>query len=74
MTNDEIIQKNFSRAFRGYDIQEVDAFLDEIVRELELREQAYQMLGMRVKMLTDEVNWLNARIAAMNALLEEKDR
>lgn len=35
MHPDEIVTKQFNRAFRGYDIQEVDLFLDEIICEFE---------------------------------------
>ena len=31
----DIVNKVFNRAFMGYDIREVDAFLDELIEELE---------------------------------------
>lgn len=34
MNRDEIINKKFSRAFIGYDIGQVDAFLDALADEL----------------------------------------
>ena len=39
MKKSDIIEKQFNRAFWGYDIVEVDQFLDEIVKELEHMEQ-----------------------------------
>lgn len=35
MGPDEIIQKEFSRSFFGYDMQEVDSFLDEVIDQFE---------------------------------------
>ena len=51
----EIIAHQFSRSFRGYDIAEVDAFLDEIVRDQERIEQELQLLELRNKMLLEEL-------------------
>ncbi len=55
MTRDEIIHKKFSRAFRGYDPAEVDAFLDEIVRELEKLEQACRLAETRAELAEKQV-------------------
>ena len=35
MRIDDIINKNFSRSFMGYDIEQVDGFLDEMIEALE---------------------------------------
>ncbi|MGD9822882.1 DivIVA domain-containing protein [Desulfobacter sp.] len=37
-----IKQKEFSTRFRGFDVQEVDAFLEEVARELESQETALE--------------------------------
>lgn len=55
----EIVERKFSRAFRGYDIGEVDAFLDEIIRDQERMEQEMQLLELRNKMLLEELGRLN---------------
>ena len=47
----EIVNRKFSCAFQGYDIGEVDAFLDEIIRDMERMEQELQLLELRNKML-----------------------
>ncbi len=44
MKRKNIIDKKFSSSFSGYDRDEVDSFLDEIIREFEKREKAYQNL------------------------------
>ena len=41
MKKSDIIEKQFNRAFWGYDIVEVDQFLDEIVKELEHMEHEH---------------------------------
>ncbi len=55
MTRKDIIHKKFSRAFRGYDPAEVDAFLDEIVREMEILEQARQLAETRAELLEKQL-------------------
>ncbi|MEA5059598.1 MAG: DivIVA domain-containing protein [Candidatus Pelethousia sp.] len=55
----DIIERKFSRAFRGYDVSEVDAFLDEILRDQERMEQEMQLLELRNKMLLDELAGTN---------------
>ena len=55
MTRDDIIHKKFSRAFRGYDPAEVDAFLDEIVRELDKLTQACSLAETRVELAEKKI-------------------
>ncbi|MCE5234653.1 MAG: DivIVA domain-containing protein [Clostridiaceae bacterium] len=55
MTRNDIIHKKFSRAFRGYDPAEVDAFLDEIVRELDKLEQARSLAETRAELLEKQL-------------------
>lgn len=52
MQKEDIIRKQFSRAFQGYDIAEVDLFLDELYRELEIAERERELLELRVEYLT----------------------
>lgn len=52
---EEIINKQFSRAFWGYDIGEVDEFLDDIVRSNERAEQELEIAQLRIKMLLEEL-------------------
>ena len=60
----DIIDHKFSRAFRGYDIGEVDAFLDEIIRDQERMEQELQLLELRNKMLLEELAMAQAPLEA----------
>ncbi|MBQ4610745.1 MAG: DivIVA domain-containing protein [Clostridia bacterium] len=51
----DIANKKFSRAFLGYNISEVDAFLDEIAKDLERREQDIKLLELRNEMLIERL-------------------
>ncbi len=55
MNRNDIIHKKFSRAFRGYEPSEVDAFLDDIVREMDLLEQAVKLAETRVELLESQL-------------------
>ena len=63
----DIIEKQFNRAFWGYDIVEVDQFLDEIVKEFEHMEQENKLLELRNQMLLD-------RMARDGVSLGEEDK
>ena len=52
MLKEEIVQKKFSRAFRGYDAAEVDFFLDAVYDALTLREKENEELAAKVEKLT----------------------
>ena len=51
----KIANKKFNRSILGYDIAEVDTFLDELIREIDRSEQEAGVLRLRVKMLLDEL-------------------
>lgn len=55
MKPNDIIEKQFNRAFWGYDIIEVDRFLDEVSKELERMEQENKLLELRNQMLLDRM-------------------
>lgn len=55
MNRDVIINKAFTRAFLGYDAGEVDAFLDEIIREFDRIKQELDVARLRNKMLLEEL-------------------
>ena len=67
MKKSDIIEKQFNRAFWGYDIVEVDQFLDEKVKELEHMEQENKLLELRNQMLLD-------RMARDGVSLSEEDK
>ncbi len=51
----DIANRKFSRAFMGYNIMEVDAFLDEIAKDIERREQDIKLLELRNEMLIERL-------------------
>lgn len=51
----DIANKKFSQAFMGYNISEVDAFLDEIAKDIERREQDMKLLELRNEMLIERL-------------------
>ena len=67
MKKSDIIEKQVNRACWGYDIVEVDQFLDEIVKELEHMEQENKLLELRNQMLLD-------RMARDGVSLSEEDK
>lgn len=70
----EIVNRKFSRAFQGYDIGEVDAFLDEIIRDMERMEQELQLLELRNKMLLEELARPTSRAAFWTPCRSRKSR
>lgn len=55
MKRNDIINKNFSRVFLGYDAKEVDLFLDDIIRDFERLEQELEIANIRIQTLVDEL-------------------
>ncbi len=51
MQSKQIAEKQFTKVFRGYDIQEVDLFLDEVIRTVEQYETERQALLSRIDRL-----------------------
>lgn len=62
MRADDIVRQRFSKVFRGYDIQEVDLFLDEVIRTLEGLERERNLLLSRVEALLNELDKYDALI------------
>ncbi len=55
ITLDDIVNKEFKVVKNGYDHQEVEAFLDEILAEMEAREAQTEQLKQQVANLTSEL-------------------
>ncbi|WP_057491498.1 DivIVA domain-containing protein [Streptococcus orisasini] len=58
VTSQQIKEKLFSVKFRGYDQEEVDIFLDEIVETLNSLEQENQSLKRQIKRLKSGDDYL----------------
>lgn len=57
MKREDVISKHFNRAFMGYDMLEVDAFLDDVIRDIEHLEDALADAQLRAKVLADELDY-----------------
>ena len=58
MQREDIFNQKFKRSFYGYDGQEVDAFLDEIIAELARREEEQALMVRRVEALLERLDEL----------------
>lgn len=67
ITLDTIVNKVFKVVKNGYDNNEVEAFLDEILEEMENREAQTAKLEEQVKTLTQELEQARAQLAARPA-------
>lgn len=56
ITKQEILDKKFSTEFRGYNKEEVDEFLDEIIATLAALEQGKPSSNGGIKALKSEIN------------------
>ena len=55
MTVEAIANKSFRRTFLGYDLEEVDDFLDEIIRQIQQMEQERRELTDTIDYLVGEL-------------------
>lgn len=67
ITLDTIVNKVFKVVKNGYDNNEVEQFLDEILEEMENREAQTNQLKEQVAALTRELEEANAKLAAQPA-------
>ena len=67
ITLDTIVNKEFKVVKNGYDNNEVEAFLDEILEEMENREAQTDKLREQVETLTLELQQAHAQIAGQGA-------
>lgn len=63
ITLDTIVNKAFTEVKNGYEKNEVESFLDEILEEMENREAETEKLKAQVKSLTRELEQANAQAA-----------
>ena len=67
ITLDTIVNKVFKVVKNGYDNNEVEAFLDEILEEMENREAQTNQLKEQVATLTRQLEEARAQLAARDA-------
>ena len=69
----EIINKEFPHAFWGYDVTEVDLFLDEIIREFDRLHNELDIAAFNAEAAREREEKLKARIAELTAALRGGD-
>lgn len=58
MQIEDILQKDFKHAFLGYDVQQVDAFLDEIIEEFKRNKEENDLMVLRIEALLERLDAL----------------
>ncbi len=51
-----ILEKEFKKNFKGYNVEEVDSFLDEIIQDYEMFEKVVAQLREENKQLKEEID------------------
>jgi len=72
---DDIVNARFTKVFRGYDIQEVDLFLDEVIDTMDALEEERDTLLSQMEALLEELERCDALLELHNIQrpdLEEK--
>ena len=59
LSTKDILQKQFKRSFRGFDIEEVDAFLDLIIRDYDTFQKEISFLQAENERLLTKVDELS---------------
>ena len=59
LSTKDILQKQFKRSFRGFDIEEVDAFLDLIIRDYDTFQKEISFLQAENERLLSKVDELS---------------
>ena len=75
LTSDEIVNKEFSLQYKGYVPQEVDAFLDQVLKNYEIIEEIRDYYETQNKALQKTNSVLRAKIDDLETKLEiEKNK
>ena len=59
MKADDIIKQRFTKVFRGYDVEEVDLFLDEVIRTIEAFESERDILLAQIEALSNKISHMD---------------
>ncbi len=61
ISSDEIIKKNFTKSLRGYDVQEVDVLLDDVIIALDEHVHERNRLLSRIEALLIELDRIDPK-------------
>ena len=67
MRSDDIVKARFTKVFRGYDVQEVDLFLDEVICTLDEMDRERNLLLSRMEALLAQLDEYDALLQSGNA-------
>lgn len=67
LSTKDILQKQFKRSFRGFDIEEVDAFLDLIIRDYDTFQKEISFLQAENERLLTKVDELSRQTTVSKA-------
>ncbi|AMO34193.1 cell division regulator GpsB [Lysinibacillus sp. fkY74-1] len=56
LTSKMILEKEFKKNFKGYNVEEVDSFLDEIIQDYETFEKVMAQLREENRQLKEEID------------------
>ncbi|MFJ7734396.1 cell division regulator GpsB [Lysinibacillus sp. NPDC097231] len=56
LTSKMILEKEFKKNFKGYNVEEVDSFLDEIIQDYETFEKVVAQLREENRQLKEEID------------------
>ncbi|HOF94678.1 MAG TPA: DivIVA domain-containing protein [Clostridia bacterium] len=59
MKADDVIKQKFTKVFRGYDVEEVDLFLDEVIRTIETFESERDNLLAQIEVLSNKISHMD---------------
>ena len=71
MNRNDIIKRKFSHAFFGYDVTDVDLFLDEIIREMDRVHNELDIETLKAEAARRREEKLKERMLLMSKLLED---
>lgn len=71
MNKNDIIKRKFSHAFFGYDVTDVDLFLDEVIREFDRLNNELEIERSKTDAALKREDKLEERMALMSKLLED---
>ena len=71
MNRNDIIKRKFSHAFFGYDVEDVDLFLDEVIRELDRIHNELDIETLKAEAARQREEKLRYRMEIMNKLLAD---
>ncbi|MBR5947536.1 MAG: DivIVA domain-containing protein [Clostridia bacterium] len=71
MNRNDIIKRKFSHAFFGYDVEDVDLFLDEVIREMDRIHNELDIETLKAEAARQREEKLRFRMDIMAKMLDE---